>query len=517
MKKIFSVLTISIILAMMVVVFLPTTVFATTYQQPTTFTIDNAFALQSVLEEGDEFFIGMFTLNYATPANAPMSVGEAYLGSIKYNAISIGTVVPNSFFKVTGTSVTAEWFYAVYLTAAEVDAYDIFFGGGGMWANPLNFSMQIVGNPTLTWAGGAPPLPQSTSSFGTISFNANTDVATTTPIATNLIRYLARYYEDKWGPSYILWQEIGGTIKLTSTGENYFTQSITSLRIMCPDVFADSLSVADMTDEKLISDYYIDVTDTDVPIYGAEWSAQTFTASDAYQISGVDVRLYRIGAPGTVTASLRAIALGVPDGADLAVGTINGNLLSTYNRGEWEKIVFTTNYQLTSGVTYSIVLRATTGNIANQVVWRDDSTGTYAGGTRCASVNSGGAWGIYPNDDFIFAILSIEGASGAYQSKLSSHLDETEFGLQAGGINNLAASWGLSRNWFTSLLWLMISLAVGIVSSLALKNNRPLFPLMLVMLPIGNYTGFLLLNITIIVGLFCALALVYVFAFSKSI
>ena len=514
MKKLLSVILIAVILSTLCVVLLPSTALAITYTQPTTFTIGDAYAYQSVLEVGDEFFIAKFYINYAVPANSPASVGEAYLGSIKYNAVSIGTVQPYSFFNASGT---AEWFYAVYLTAAEADAYDTFFGAP-MWANPLNFSMQIVGNPTLTWAGGAPPAPQTTTSFSSNSFNSNTDVATTrSTIIEPLIRVLAAYYEQRWGSSYDLVQEIGGVLKLTTSGEQYFGQSISSLRIMAPGVFADSLSVADMEDEKLISDYYIDLTDTDVPIYGAEWSSQTFTASDSYEISGVDVRIYRVGNPGTVTARLRAVALGVPSGADLAVGTINGNLLSTYDRGEWEKIVFTTNVSLVSGTTYSIVLRATTGNINNRVVWRDDSAGTYTGGTRCASVNSGVAWGIYVNDDFIFAILSIEGASGAYQSKLSSHLDETEFGLPAGGINNLAASWGLSRNWFTSILWLLLSLAIGIVASLAIKNNRPLFPLILVMLPIGNYTGFLLLNITIIVGLICALALVYVFAFSKSI
>jgi hypothetical protein len=522
MRKVFSIFAIAIIIATLCAAFLATTAFALTYNQPTTFTIGDSYAYQSVLEQGDQFFIAKFYLNYATPANAPASVGEAYLGSVKYLTTSIGTVQPYSFFNTSGT---AEWFYAVYLTADQVTAYNTFFGTT-MWSNSGNYSMQMVGNPTLTWVTGSPPLPQSTSSFSANSFNTNVDVATTRSTITEpLIRVMATYYEQRWGTAYDLVQEIGGILKLTTSGEQYFGQSITSLRIMAPGVFADSLSKADMADEKLINDYYIDLTDTDVPIYGANWVSQTFTAGDNYSISGIDARIYKVGTPGTVTVHLRTIAAGVPSGPDLVTGTINGNLLSTYDRGEWQKLIFTTavapvttiNYALTPGTQYAIIVSAATGDVNNYVVWRDDSTGSYTGGQRCSSVNSGVAWAANAGEDFIFAILSIEGASGAYQAKLSSHLDETEFGLPSGGINNMAASWGLSRNWFTSLLWLMISFGIGIVASLAIKNNRPLFPIILVMLPIGNYTGFLLLNITIIVGLICALALVYVFAFSKSI
>jgi hypothetical protein len=507
-----------LILVLIVLLLIPSLAYALTYNQPTTFTIGdasgplNAYAFQSVLEPGDQFFMARFYVSYAVPANAPDSVGEAYLGSAKYNGTLLGTVQPYAFFDALGV---AEWFYAIYLTASEVTAWNTFFGAT-MWATPANYSMQIVGNPMLTWAGGAPPAPKETVSFTSASFNANTDVATTTPIVEQTIRYLATYYEQRWGGAYDMVQEVGGVLKLTSTGEQYFATSITSLRVMAPGVFADSLTVADLSESKLITDYYVDLTDTNVQIYGVEWSAQTFTATDSYQISGIDVRLYRSGAaPGNITARLRAVALGVPDGPDLATGTINGNNITTYNRGEWYKIIFTTNVQLTSGTTYSVVLDAAAGNAVNFIVWRDSSTGTYAGGTRCASANSGVAWGISTHD-FVFAIVSIEGASGAYQDKLSSHLDETEFGLRAGSINNLANSWGLSRNWTTSMLWLMFSLGAGIVASLAIKNNRPLFPIILIMLPIGSYSGFLLLNITIIVGLICALALVYVFAFKQT-
>lgn len=495
----------ALLLIALAMALLPSMALATTYNQPTTFSMIWAGAYQSCLETNDQFFIAQYDIRYAVPANAPPSVGEAYLGSVKYSGASVGTVQPFSYFDAAGTS---EWFYAVYFTAAQVTAL------GLNWAVPANYSMEMVGNPTLTWDGGAPPTPQNLATFS-IWYTSTDVIATDTQIETK-IRQLALYYQQHWGGTTELVQEIGGVLKLTSYGETYFTSSISSLRIMAPNIFADSLSVADMSESKLISDYYIDITNTDVSVYGANWAAQTFTVSDSYEISGVDVRLYRVGTPGTITASVRAIVAGLPSGGDLATGTYDGDTISMFDRGEWYKITFTTNYQGTSGTQYAIVLRATAGDVNNYFVARDASAGTYTGGQRCSSVNSGGAWAANAGHDIIFAIISIEGASGAYQAKLAAHLDETEFGLQEDSINNLADSWGLSRSWMTSLIWLLISIGVGIVGCLAIRNSRPLFPVLLLMMPIGSYTGFLPLNITLIAGFICALGIVYVFAFRQA-
>lgn len=520
----------------------------TTYNQPTTFSIVNAYAYQNVLEMGDQFFIVQYNLAYAVAADAPSSVGECYLGSILYSGVAVGTVQPVSYFRTVGAGVDSQWFYSVYFSSDDVTSL------GLDWSVPANYSVSMVGNPTLTWAGGTPPAPANGSMT---TFTSSTTLTESQETLATKVRVLAGQYQTLWGYTPQLTQEIGGVLKLTSSGEVYFTQSIVSLRQIAPGVFADSLSTANMDNTKLVADYYVDVADTDIQVYGVNWAAQTWLATDSYDISGFEMRMFRVGLPGTITGTLRDVTADLPSGADLATGTIEGDDITTYDKGEWYKIVFTTNYTLTSGHTYALVIEASGGDVGNYVVVRDvtnatigpsstgsyslvvgDPTGTilaigtggaggsvvvggsvyvtYAFGSRCSSTDSGATWTKF-SDSIMFTILSIDGASGAYQAKLAAHLDETTFGVPAGGLNTLAESFGLSRNWLTTLLWFFISIGLAIVSAKAIRNNKPIMPILFLMMPIGSYAGFLPLNITIIAATISALGMVWVFGYSKSV
>lgn len=162
-------------------------------------------------------------------------------------------------------------------------------------------------------------------------------------------------------------------------------------------------------------DSYIVNQDTGHPIGGNTWEAQTFTASESYNISAVRLQLNRSAGttPGIVTVSIRAV-----DGSsrpllpDLCTGTTNGNNLPEIPNTEWRTIVFTSVTALTSGIMYTIVVRSA----ANWLGWRaDDSTPGYATGQREHSLGGAGANGTWTGDagaDYMFETYD-DGGAGA--------------------------------------------------------------------------------------------------------
>jgi hypothetical protein len=154
-------------------------------------------------------------------------------------------------------------------------------------------------------------------------------------------------------------------------------------------------------------DYYIYGDDGEVAAGGGLWRAQTFTADANYTATGVKLRLWRYGLPGTVTASLRATSGGEPTGGDLASGTTDGNSLTTAQAGEWREITFGSGQALTSGTTYAIVVRATAGDWANLAEWRyDSSSPSYSGGSYGHSSDSGSSWTMNSSADCMFEVIA---------------------------------------------------------------------------------------------------------------
>jgi len=139
------------------------------------------------------------------------------------------------------------------------------------------------------------------------------------------------------------------------------------------------------------------------------WHAQTFTAESSHSVCSVKLKVYRLGSPGDLTVSLRAIdTAGHPTGPDLAVGTIDGNALTTNDGGEWREINFTASYTVIAGTKYAIVVRAPAGGGGKVVKWFHDEAGTYAGGNRETSADSGSTWGSDLITDYMFEVYSCE-------------------------------------------------------------------------------------------------------------
>jgi len=111
--------------------------------------------------------------------------------------------------------------------------------------------------------------------------------------------------------------------------------------------------------------------------------------------------------PGDVIVSLRATDKnGHPVGPNLTIGTIDGNTLTTLESGEWREIAFNASYNVVSGTKYAIVVSAPSRSGLNAIKWLHDEAGTYAGGNRESSANSGFTWGSDLNSDYLFEIYS---------------------------------------------------------------------------------------------------------------
>lgn len=137
--------------------------------------------------------------------------------------------------------------------------------------------------------------------------------------------------------------------------------------------------------------------------YGIYWEGQTFTPSVEHTITSVILKLYKAGNPGTLTVSIRATDAGKPTGGDLCSGTTNGNLFTTDTAGAWYEITLGAGYLLSAGVKYAIVVRATSGNSANHIHWRRDTTSpAYGGGVAVYSLNSGVGWYLNSTRDYMF-------------------------------------------------------------------------------------------------------------------
>jgi len=140
-------------------------------------------------------------------------------------------------------------------------------------------------------------------------------------------------------------------------------------------------------------------------MYGKYWDAQTFTVgATGHTVTSVKLKLYRKGSPGTVTVSIRATSGDHPTGADLTVGTIDGNSLTTATAGAWYEIALT-EYTLNASTKYAIVVRAPNGSTNNYLYWRADKTSpTYTGGNREDSIDNGVTWTTTTLSDFMFEV-----------------------------------------------------------------------------------------------------------------
>ncbi|MHA1290307.1 MAG: glycoside hydrolase family 78 protein, partial [Candidatus Thorarchaeota archaeon] len=167
------------------------------------------------------------------------------------------------------------------------------------------------------------------------------------------------------------------------------------------------LSIYDI-DEVCSATLYVDHVypdNTSFMVYGSNWSAQSFTTSDVFTVTSVDLKLYRIGNPGTITVSIRETdGDGYPTGNDLCSGTYDGNTITTDTDGVWYEIAVGDGADLSDSTKYAIVVRATSGDFDNKIGWRADDSNDYSYGRRDYSNDSGSSWDPLGTHDMLFRV-----------------------------------------------------------------------------------------------------------------
>lgn len=402
----------------------------------------------------------------------------------------------------------------------------------------------IVTQPlgTQSWTNTLATPPSTENSSFSLWYDDDS-VASTVEALTLRLRTLAQLVENDWGSTTDLVETVAGIRKLTEDGEDYFVNVIPGLRLMCPDLFSDILTTPDFDDAAFVQDFYAGGDDATYVTYGVNWWAQTFTTQSAYDIRSVELKMLRLGAPGNVTASIRATAGDLPTGADLASGTIDGDTFTTGSEGEWYEVSFDTwatgdRLSLAYNTTYAIVVRVIGGNAANYSGWRADLSGSYTGGYGCRSIDSGATWFSLPSvnanpilsgiagsfliidhigvagsvaliagadQDFLFVARAQEGYSLSYRNKLAVRLIDTPLDMT----NN---PFGLSRMWMTGMVWMLFACLLPTAFLCRAANSfKPAMLVFTLMLPMGALAGFLYLEIAIVTAFLCATSAVYVY------
>lgn len=130
-------------------------------------------------------------------------------------------------------------------------------------------------------------------------------------------------------------------------------------------------------------------------IYGSSYRAQTFVATNLLSISKVtiSIRTSSGGLSGNITLGIYATSAGLPTGAALATQTVAMSSLATNTDYMALEFTLISALDVTPGDTYAVVLSHAEGASANDAfVWRYLATGTYSGGSRITSSNSGSSW-----------------------------------------------------------------------------------------------------------------------------
>lgn len=476
-------LPIAILIALLALVLMSVPVLAQ-IATPDTYVTKGVEVYCHVRELNDQLYLIVYELDY-TGANPTEDADEAWMCRLMSGDTELGNTVPHPY-QDDGYSYGI---MSIYFCADDAPT----------WQG--SYTMRLEGNPTMSWEAGTPP-HVVTANF--VLWSDEGSVVAAQERLTTRLRVIAWLLENDWGVDMV--EDSAGGKKLTTNGEDYFTNSIDDLRVICPDLFYDVMFVPEFVDRPLVEDNYMGGDDAAQSIYSANWTAQLFTASDNYPVSGVELKMNRAGDPSTVAVSIRDVTGGVPSGADLASGTLDGDDFTT-GTGNWEEVSFSDTYDLTSGTQYAIVVRATGGDIDNYVGWRYDSTGSYTGGYARFSDDSGVVWGASGDAlDFMFAVKGFDVLSMSYRDRLAHRLDGTIFDM-----SELATDFNMSTMWMRALVWMGI---IGLITVAAMRaaNTYKIGTFVVFLMVLwGGMLGFMYLEVMAVVAFFSAMACVFVF------
>jgi len=135
------------------------------------------------------------------------------------------------------------------------------------------------------------------------------------------------------------------------------------------------------------------------------WAAQTFTTTNGFNITIIELDMYRKESPGNLTVGIRKTdGSGHPMGSDIVTGNYNASGITSNTLGSPYNITVDST-ALNASTKYAIVMRALNANISSSYVGiKYKSGGAFANGNLETSVNSGVNWTAAANDDMTFTV-----------------------------------------------------------------------------------------------------------------
>lgn len=215
-------ITLSLLLAVVVMVMLPLQVFAIAYPDNTV-EVNTVYVYNDLLEVGDAAVLINYRLPYAAIPTEPAS--ETYLGVF---VDTDGTTQLSATQPYAGNEKGYNYgIMWIYFTAAEVTALSI------DRANSALYRIWLSPNPTATWPGA----PQA-SQIGTIT-DWETVAESTSVALTADVRAIAQTLGTEWNSdsTYLLESVVGRGFVFTAAGEAYFDYAIPNLRVMAPALY----------------------------------------------------------------------------------------------------------------------------------------------------------------------------------------------------------------------------------------------------------------------------------------
>lgn len=172
--------------------------------------------------------------------------------------------------------------------------------------------------------------------------------------------------------------------------------AVVTLSILPVPVFADG-----------IRQTYTTGDDSYLPCYASptnETLGQSFTTTGSYEISSIDLKLYKFG---TVTSDLNinlyATSSGLPTGDSLSSGSLSKDVVTTSSAGDWYGVGMSA-YTLNATTQYAIVLSTSQAGSSSGYAWRIDATSaSFADGVALKGYPT---WAEQTGKDFMFSIYS---------------------------------------------------------------------------------------------------------------
>jgi hypothetical protein len=194
----------------------------------TNVTIESAHIYKNYLELGDVLVVVRYYMKWAAATQPTLTIDQTFIGETMNGTIELANIAPYSYY----SNGYNHGVFSMYFTAAQAAALIV-------WGDP--YAVTMIGNPTLSWTlGGVPNAPPYVSSVTLTWHNTASISATSLLLGANVVSW-ATTLSNQWVVALTTTTPSGA--KLSSYGDQYFTNTIPNLRAACPQIFTAGSSV----------------------------------------------------------------------------------------------------------------------------------------------------------------------------------------------------------------------------------------------------------------------------------